>query len=191
MTRLPLICLLVALSTPAAADWVLDNDASRLSFVTTKANVAAEVHRFRSLEGNVDERGNATVAIDLNSVDTSIEIRDERMREMLFETEKYPTATLAATIDMNEIKALEPGSKTNILTEAQLQIHGTTVSLTVDLSVARLSETRVLVASDAPVIVNAGQSGLAAGVERLREVAGLPSISPAVPVTFVLAFDDR
>ena len=154
------------------------------------SNTAAEVHRFRSLEGGVDDRGNATVAIDLNSVDTNIEIRDQRMREMLFETERYPTATLAAAIDMKKIKALAPGTTTNIVTEAQLQIHGTTVSLTVDLSVSKLSKSRVLVASDAPVIVNAGQSGLAEGVEKLRAVAGLPSISPAVPVTFVLAFDE-
>ena len=188
MHRLPLICLLVAAAQPAAADWVLDNDASRLSFVSTKANAAAEVHRFRNLDGRVDDSGKATISIDLDSVDTAIEIRDERMREMLFETDQYPTATLAATVDMQQVNALEPGATTNIVTEAQLLVHGTTVSLTVDLAVARLDADRLLVASDAPIIVNAGQSGLADGVERLREVAGLPSISPAVPVTFVLAF---
>jgi len=61
--------------------------------------------------------------------------------------------------------------------------------LTFDVSVARLTDSRIIVASRSPVIVNAGQVGLLAGVEKLRDVAGLPSISPAVPVTFVLAFD--
>ena len=68
-------------------------------------------------------------------------------------------------------------------------LHGTQLSVTLDLNVARLSETRVLVSSRKPVIINAGQVGLAAGVEALREIAGLPSISPAVPVTFLMYFD--
>ena len=68
-------------------------------------------------------------------------------------------------------------------------VHGTTSSITFDITVSRLTDNRILVASRKPVIVNASQVGLLAGVEKLREVAGLPSISPAVPVSFVLAFD--
>ena len=74
MNRLASILLLLIASTSASAGWVLNNDASRVNFVTTKANVAAEVHTFKQLEGRVDDDGNATVSIDLNSVDTSIEI---------------------------------------------------------------------------------------------------------------------
>jgi hypothetical protein len=51
-----------------------------------------------------------------------------------------------------------------------------------------LTADRLLVSSVRPVIVNAGPLGLDEGVERLREAAGLPSISPAVPVTFQLTF---
>jgi hypothetical protein len=43
--------------------------------------------------------------------------------------------------------------------------------------------------SKKPVVVNAPEFKLAEGVEALREIAGLPSISLAVPVSFVLAFD--
>jgi len=39
--------------------------------------------------------------------------------------------------------------------------------------------------------VNASQVGLLAGIEKLRELAGLPSISPAVPVTFSLIFEQE
>jgi hypothetical protein len=39
------------------------------------------------------------------------------------------------------------------------------------------------------VIVNAANLGLADGLEKLREIAGLPSISKAVPVSFVLVFE--
>lgn len=184
------VCLSTTiLCVPAAADWLLDNEDSRLSFVSTKAGTAAEVHRFGKLGGRVDDNGDVTISIELASVDTAIPIRDERMRDMLFETGRYPTAVLAAAVDMQHIGELSPGESTELLTEAQLMLHDNTLSLTVDMTVARLSESRLLVASRKPMIINAGQVGLLDGVERLREVAGLPSISPAVPVTFVLAFD--
>ena len=189
MPRLPFIALLVLLNSPATAGWVLDNDASTLKFVTTKANLAAEIHTFGELSGGVDAQGNATISIDLDTVDTAVEIRDERMREMLFETGKYPAATIAARVDPAAIEAIAVGGRAPLIAEAQLLIRDTTVSVTLDLTVTRLSESRLVVTSRAPVIVNAGQTGLAGGVEKLREVAGLPSISPAVPVTFELVFD--
>ena len=108
---------------------------------------------------------------------------------MLFETDSYPSATIVARIDPATIEAIEAGDREALVAEAQLQIHGTTVSLTLDTSVTRLDDSRLVVSSRAPVIVNAGQTGLAGGVEKLRDVAGLPSISPAVPVTFELVFN--
>ena len=189
MRVLTALALGVVLASPAYAGWTLDNDASRINFVSTKANTAAEVHTFGSLDGQVDDDGNATLSIDLNTVDTAIEIRDERMRNILFETAQFPTATLAATVDMAAVAGLSAGETTELTTEGQLMVHGTTSSVTFDVSVSRLGDDRILVASRKPVIVNASQVGLLAGVEKLREVAGLPSISPAVPVSFVLAFD--
>ena len=40
-----------------------------------------------------------------------------------------------------------------------------------------------------PILVIADTHGMVSGVEALREVAGLPSISRAVPVTFTVVFD--
>lgn len=176
-------------AAPAQADWTLDNDSSRINFISTKANTAAEVHTFDIVDGMVDEDGTATISIDLNSVDTAIEIRDERMRTMLFETEKFPTATLAASVDMAAVDELPAGESRVLTSEGQLMVHGTTTSVTFDVSIAKLSDSRIIVASQKPLVINASQVGLLEGVEKLREIAGLPSISPAVPVSFVLAFD--
>ena len=89
MPRNSLICLAVAalLLSPATwADWTLDNAGSRLSFVSIKATNVAEVHTFDALSGSVGGDGHARVVIQLASVNTLIPIRDERMREMLFQT---------------------------------------------------------------------------------------------------------
>jgi len=46
----------------------------------------------------------------------------------------------------------------------------------------------VMVASTKPLIVDAAKFGMTEGVEKLREIAGLQSISNAVPVSFVMTF---
>ncbi len=180
---------LLSCAAPSLAGWQLDADGSHLAFTTIKANTAAEVHTFGKLSGRIDDGGGATLSIVLDSVNTAIEIRDERMRELLFETATYPAAAVAVDIDPAALEAIEPGGSVSLTVEASLSLHGTTTPLTAQLSVARLSVDRLLVTTEKPVIVNASQVGLADGVEKLREVAGLPSISPAVPVTFLLVFE--
>jgi polyisoprenoid-binding protein YceI len=175
-------------AVPAHADWKLANDASRVSFVTTKAGQIAEVHRFHSVEGTIDESGNFTITIDLASVDTLIPVRDERMRDILFETAQFPQATLTGRIDAAALANLAAGGTTQMSVAGSLAMRGQTLPVALDVLVAKLSQSRIVVASLQPVVVVASQVDLVAGVEALREVAGLPSISPAVPVSVVLTF---
>lgn len=192
--RAPLLAAalsLLAITPLAFGDWLLDNADSRLSFVSTKAGEVAEVHRFGALSGNLADDGAFQVSIDLDSVDTGIPIRDERMREMLFETGRFATAELTAQVDMAPIRDLAPGEQTTLATEAQLAVHGVTLNLTVDATVARLDPDTLLVTSTEPLVVNAGQLDLVKGLNQLREIAGLSAISPAVPVTFRLTLRER
>ena len=192
MTGIPatvtLIAFVLLAGQSASADWTLDNNASELSFISIKAGDVGEVHRFSRIDGGVDDSGNATVTIQLASVETLIPIRDERMRDILFETGLFPTATLSTHIDPKLTDELMPGDSQTLTAEITLDLHGASVPLTMELAIARLSDSRVLVSSLKPVIVNAGVFDLANGIEELRELAGLPAISKAVPVSFVLMF---
>jgi hypothetical protein len=95
---------------------------------------------------------------------------------------------VTGTIDIDALAALPAGSSQTIQVEFELSLHGSSNALTADLMVTRLQEG--LVASTLkPVIVTAESAGLVAGVEQLREVAGLPSISRAVPVSFTVVFE--
>ena len=181
----------ILISLPASAEWTLNSDESTLSFVSTKAINAAEVHRFGTLEGGVDESGQASISIDLTSVDSAIELRDERMREMLFETGTYPTATMTAQIDMAAIAEMGPGDSGTMTIMGELSLHGEKVALTFDVVAARLAEDKLVVMSQKPVVIGAQQFRLTQGIEKLREIAGLPSISTAVPVSFILSFDSQ
>ena len=54
--------------------------------------------------------------------------------------------------------------------------------------VVPIDDNTVSVTTVAPIVVNANALELVTGIEALREVAGLPSISYSVPVTFSLTF---
>lgn len=180
------LLLFLGASPVVLADWTVDNEQSRLSFVSVKAGMVAEVHHFGELDGWLGDDGRFRLNIDLASVQTLIPIRDERMREMLFETDTYPQATLAAQLDLTPLRDLAVGDQVELVAEAELDLHGQTSGHTIQTVVARLAKDTLLVTSAQPLVLNAGALGLMDGIERLREVAGLASISPAVPVTFRL-----
>ncbi len=176
----------LSFSTKATADWAIDNNDSRLSFVSIKANTVAEVHHFQELEGGLSAEGSFVLTIVLASVETGIPIRNERMRELFFDTGRFPTATLTSSLDLGPLLDLAVGEQTTMVAEAQLELVGSSTALTIESMVARLDANTLLVSSAQPVVLNADALGLTQGVEQLREIAGLPSISPAVPVSFRL-----
>jgi len=185
-----LIVTTLLVAGPCFAAWTLDNDSSQVSFVSVKAGDAGEVHRFTEISGEFSADGNALVTIQLASVDTLIPLRDERMRELLFQTGLFPIASLSANIDMDAINALAPGDNMDMAANLALDLHGHQIALAADMIVARLGDHRLMVSSRKPIIVNAASVDLVNGIEALRKIAGLPSISKAVPVSFVLTFDE-
>ena len=181
----PVAALLLVNSVQA--HWSLDNEASQLSFVTIKADHVAEVHTFDVLSGSIGDSGDVKITIELASVNTLIQIRNERMQALLFETNLFPEATIAGHLDIEALAGLSVGSTETLQVEFELTLHGMSNSMTADLLVSRLDNG--LVASTLkPIIVTANSFGLIRGVEQLREVAGLPSISNAVSVSFTVVF---
>ena len=172
----------------SSAGWQLENESSQLNFVSTKAKDVGEVHRFTHLTGSVSEEGVVVLEINLASVDTLIPLRDERMRNMLFQVGTFPTASLTGQVDLEAIRAMPVGSSARQSLTLNLDLHGKTQPVDAEVNVARLSQNQIQVSSFKPVIVNAASFDLLGGIELLREAAGLPGISAAVPVTFVLTY---
>ena len=176
------------LASTATAHWELDNDASTLSFVTVKADHVGEVHTFDRLSGDINDDGSVEISIELASVNTLIDIRNERMQNMLFETNLFPQAVISGDIDLDAVTALSAGASESMSVEFDLDVHGASNSYTAEVLVTR-TESGVVASTLKPIIVTADTHGLVTGVEALREVAGLPSISRAVPVSFTVVFD--
>lgn len=196
--RLALLCagfFGLAVLRPALADWILLPEESRLSFISIKKGDVAEVHQFKKLQGTLNAAGLATVEILLDSLETNIPIRNERMLDLLFETCEFAKATISAKIDLNELNSIganiEQLQSKRFTLEAELNLHGKTQPLKIKVLVVRLADRRLLVMSDEPVIINAADFALAEGIEKLRELAQLPAISQAVPVSFILFFSEK
>lgn len=172
----------------AQAGWELNSGSSSLFFVTTKAEHVAEVNTFNGLSGSIDDEGHASLVIDLTSVNTNIDIRDERLQEHLFETADFAKATMTLDVPAKKLNELNPGEQFTLNTSGQLSLHGSQVDITSELSVTQLASGALMIHSVKPITLDASAFDLVQGIETLREIAGLPSISHTVTVTVSLVY---
>lgn len=168
--------------------WALDAAGSRFTYVSIKAGEVAETNRFPRLSGSVAPDGTASLEIDLASVDTGAELRDERMRDIFFQVADNPKATVTAKLDPAAFAGLAVGQSIARPLKASVTIKGVTSDVATDVLVTRVADGRVTVVPTAPVIISTDMFGLTDELGELRAMAQLPSITPAVPVTFMLAF---
>lgn len=180
------VALLTA--TPGMAQWTLDNDRSTINFVSVKNASVGEVHSFGELSGVIAKDGLARLDIDLDSVKTLIDIRNERMRELLFNTVDFPTATVTGQVDPAALRGAVGVVSEERDVAFTLSLHGQTKTVQAAVVVVTGEAGALLVYSARPVLLSASDFGLAEGVAALQKVAGLESISTSVPVTFNLAF---
>lgn len=168
--------------------WALDPASSRLAYVSIKAGEIAENNRFETLSGSVAADGTASIAIDLASVNTGVDIRNERMREIFFEVAGNPQAMVTAKLDPAAFAGLAVGQSITRPLKATLALKGVESAIEAEVLVTRAAEDQVTVVPTAPVIISTDMFELTDELGELRALAQLPSITPAVPVTFTLAF---
>ncbi len=180
-----LIGLLTAVQ--AAAQWELDGERSSINFISMKNAAIAETHSFTSQVGYIGKTGNVQLNIDLNSVETQVPIRNERMQKLLFETAEFPNAKISANVDPAVLAAVVEGGTVGTEIPVTLSLHGLEQELAVAVTVfSDGGSLRVI--SSRPLLLRAADFGLADGIEALREIAGLKTISTAIPVTLNLHF---
>ncbi|MDP5052532.1 MAG: YceI family protein, partial [Congregibacter sp.] len=133
------------------------------------------------------DTGAAQVALDLDSVETLVPIRNQRMRELLFETVRFPAAMLRAEVP-SSLSELPMGETRDTSIDVEVDLHGVKRSYIAEVLVTRLNDGALQVVISEPIVIKAADFGLEGGIDVLREVAGLTSISTAVPVSGQLVF---
>ncbi len=169
---------------PENKNWQLNTELSTLSFVTTKNKTFAEEHSLKFKQGNLHEQHVFNAIIDLNSIDTLIPIRDQRLRDVLFETKQFPTASIDTLIP----RSLDLNINQNITLPFALNLHGIEKSFTTEV-VIQMVNNQLVVTNYNPVLISAKDFGLDDAVNQLTKVASLQSINYGVSVDFKLIFE--
>ena len=180
-----LILCSALLASLSHADWKI-TEPSSLTFLSTKNSDITEVHHFRDIKGTLADNGYASMTINLRSVDTGIEVRNERMQSMLFEVSDFAEAKLTTNVDPVVMEKLEEGDLLKTEIRAKLSLHGEEVTFPAHVIVTPASDGSLTVSSSEPVLIHADQFGLVAGINKLRDVAKLKHIATVVPVSFTL-----
>ena len=184
LIKIAVTAIVLAGANVAFAEFAtLSSDKSSLSFVTTKVHDIQEVMRFDQLSGSISDDGSVVIRIHANSINTMIPIRDDRMKEHLFEITDFPLITVSAEIDTDSLVGT---SKRKLA--ATLDLLGEEHSIDLNLLVS-VSDNQIIVASVEPVLVSAASLGLSEGVVKLGELAGGIWIGNSVPVSLALTFD--
>jgi len=185
------LLLTLGVSLSAQASWYLDGESSRLSFITTQNANVANKHRFLVLHGKVDRKGHAQLRIEMDSVNSAVPLRDERMRDQLFDFKHFPEAQITAQINLQPINELAPGAQVELRLPVTVSLRGKQHSYEAELLATRLDEQRFQVVTLEPLMLQAEDFGLQPELETLRKSAGLSAISFSVPVNAVLIFTAR
>lgn len=184
--KLPLFLLLLTIASMANANmqFKLDSELSSVAFTTTKLQYVIEPARFDSLSGRIDEQGILNVAIGLASVKTGVDIRNQRLSKLFFNTEDFPQAQVTASVPENVLASENLVSQQQI--PAKVTLFGNTQELRFSVNVVKTPEI-IAISTVTPVMVRGSAFGIPTdNLTRLAKTVGGIPISDTVPVTFSL-----
>jgi OOP family OmpA-OmpF porin len=186
------LALSLAAGAVAAQDvfsggWTLNADSSTLGFQSVKNETIVEASTFAIYSGAIAEDGTATIDVQLDSVDTKVDLRNVRMRFLFFETFSFPVARITARLDPAQLADL-PELRRKVLTiPFTLDLHGMTKEMTAQVAVVMITPDLVAVSTIAPISVAVADFDLTAGLAKLEDAAKV-RIIPSGSVTFDLVF---
>lgn len=169
--------------------WHLDAANSSINFTSVKNGDIFEQHTISGLEGEADFSGEFLIVVDMNTIETNIDIRNERMRDFLLETVTWPTATISGSFDPAAFEDLSVGERLMAFFPVDVYLHGVHKEMEIEATVFREAWDRVIVVSVTPVRIDAADFNLVAGLETLRGLVGLDEISPVSQISFALTFE--
>ena len=178
--------VLVTTSLTVQAGWDLDQSNSSIVFISIKNNQIPERHNFQKISGSMTSEGVVNVIIDLDSVNTKIPIRNERMRNLFFETKLFPSATFSAQIPATDLN-FETEHFRVVDVNGRLKLHGMEADLKSRVTILNKNNT-LRVITNYPILIASEDFNLTAGVAKLQKIAGLNAISSIVPVILDLVF---
>ncbi len=173
---------------PFEHGWKLDAEASELQFLSVKKNAIAENSGFATLTGVISPEGGADIRVQMDSVDTKIDLRNVRMRFLFFETFNFPEAVITAQLPPEQLVDLHQTRHKIIDLPYSLSLHGVKKDSVAQVAITLVDNDRVAVANTTPIAIALPDFNLEEGRGKLEEAAGV-DILPFGFVSFGFVFD--
>lgn len=191
MKKAILISVFLAIAAlPVQAAWQVDGKKSQVSFITEKVypndQAAKETSLITGVSGRVSNQKQAEIKIDLDTINTSISIRDERIKKWLIDLTQYRYATVKADLPALDEQKINIGKSVKMTAKGSLAIRDKTLPITLFINVKKDSSTQYTVTSYAPTLINTHDFDSKGGLKKLTEVMGLNSINSKIPVHWKL-----
>jgi outer membrane protein OmpA-like peptidoglycan-associated protein len=171
-----------------APRWTMDAEASALRFQSAKNETKVETSTFGRYSGTIDENGLATIRVLLDSVDTNVDLRNVRMRFLLFETFQFAETVITMQIDPAQLADLQDVRRKIMMASYTIDLHGVTSERVGEIAVMLLDGDTVSVTSSTPISLPVADFALDGGVAKLEEAAKV-EIIPSATVTFDFLFN--
>ena len=168
--------------------WALNAELSQVNFISSKKIHVVETHHFNQLAAYIYSDNSAVLTITLDAVDSNIDIRDQRLREQFFDTLNFPSAVAMNSIDVSGLDQLAVGEREVQILSTSLLLHGVTQHIDAEMIIYKISNDQILVRTKNPILLDILDFDLENGLETLKQLASLSSISTAIPVDFILVF---
>ena len=108
------------------------------------------------------------------------------MQNMFWNVATHPSVSFVGQLSADDMKNIATGKASNaVMVEGQLTMAGQTKPIKAALQVIP-AQHKLYVSTRQPIVINANDFGLNAGVEALRAIMGLNYLSTSAPVTFAL-----
>jgi len=191
LKQLSVIFLTLLFCLPVfASDWQLNRERSAITYLSSKqatldTAMLFESNLFGEFSGSIDG-SKVQLFIELDSLDTRVPIRDERVAEHVFLSKQYPQAVVAAEIaDLAELDYVRRA------VAATLTMRGQTHPLQADVIIERSDPNTLRIQTATPVLVDANAYGMFDGFATLKELVGLMQIPMTIPVSLNLVFESE
>lgn len=175
-------------NNPLEQGWTLDPASSTLQFQSVKKGSVVETSTFATFSGVIAPDGNATITVLLDSVDTKVDLRNVRMRFLLFETFLHPEATVKLKVDPAEIATLATTRRKTFPVTFEVDLHGVKKELQTDVVATLITDDMVSVASTQPIVLMLEDFALIEGMQKLQDAANV-TITPSGSVSFDFVFN--
>lgn len=187
-----LFCGFVFWSLPVVADWQLDAEQSSLQFISSKLVQGShatifEINQFDRFSGGIDQQ-QTWLTVETASVNTKVPIRDERIREHVFKSDRYPQAKVQAAINAAAVEKIKPGGMHTQDVKGTLTLLNQTHPVSARVNMIRLDADTLVLQTQTPALLNTRQYQMQEGFLKLKELVNLFHIPMTILVDFRLVF---